>query len=158
MSLRGFCIHHSDNGRRARAEDADVHRAVEVLGVEVSVGKACISGRVRDIRRRLGTLLDDLLPPVARPALWRRLLRRVGPTVRARAVDAAFIALFDEHLPGSHHVSLCSLGSTSVSGEQVLPEKAMREVIAGALDDAYCVLLPHEAARRAEQYRAFWAD
>ena len=34
----------------------------------------------------------------------------------------------------------------------------MRELIAGALDDAYCVLLPHEAARRAGQIRAFWTD
>ena len=158
MSLSGFRIHRSDDDRRARAEDTDVDRGMEVLGVEVSVGKACISGRVRDIRRRLGVLLDDLLPQAARLALWGRLLRWARPTVRARAVDAAFIALFDEHLPGSHHVSLCSLGGTSVSGEQVLPEEAMREVIAGALDDAYCVLLPHEAARRAEQHRVFWAD
>ena len=155
MSLRGFRIHSSNDDQRARAEDADVDRDMEVLGVEVSAGKACISGRVRDTRCKLGVLLDDLLPQAAQPALWRRLLRRAGPTVRARAVDAAFIALFDEHLPGSHHVFLRSLGGTSVSGEQVLPEEAMREVIAGALDDAYCVLLPHEAARRAEQHRAF---
>ena len=74
MSLRGFRIYNSDDDRRARAEDADVDRAMKVLGVEVSVGKACISGRVRDIRRRLGALLDDLLPPTARPALWDRLL------------------------------------------------------------------------------------
>ena len=155
MSLHGFRIYHSDDDRRARAKDADVDRGMEMLVVEVSVGKACISGRVRDIRRRLSALLDDLLPPAARPALWGRLLRWAGPTVRARAIDAAFIALFAEHSPGSHHVSLCSLEGTSASGEQVSPEEAMRGLIAGALDEAYCVLLPHEVARRAEQHRAF---
>ena len=45
-----------------------------------------------------------------------------------------------------------------MSGDRVLPEEAMRELIAEALDDAYCVLLPHEATRRAEQHGAFWAD
>lgn len=90
--------------------------------------------------------------------LCGRLLHWARPTVRIRAVEAKFIALFNEHLPSSHRVFLCSLGSTSVSGEQVSLEEAMRELISGALDDAYCVLLPHEAARRAERHRVFRAD
>lgn len=158
MALYGFRIHRSDDDRRARAEDADVDRGMEVLGVEVSAEKACISGRVDDLRRKLGVLLDDLLPPTARPALWKRLLCWPGATVRARAVDAAFIALFQEHSPGSRQVSICCMGGTRMSGDRILPEEAVREVIASALDDAYCVLLPREATRRAEQHRAFWAD
>ena len=158
MALREFRIHRSDDDRRARAEDADVDRGMEVLGVEVGAEKACISGRVDDLRRKLGALLDDLLPPVTRLTLWTRLLRWARPTVRARADDAAFVALFHEHSPRSHHISLCSMAGTRASGERVSPEEAMRELIAGALDDAYCVLLPHEAARRAEQHRTFWAD
>lgn len=155
MSPHEFRIHRSDDDRRARAEDADVDRGMEVLGAEVSTEKACISGRVDDLRRRLGILLDDLLPPTARPALWKRLLRWPGATVRAKAVDAAFVALFQEHSPGSRHIFLCCMGGTRMSGDQILPEEAMREVIARALDDAYCVLLPYEAKHRAEQHRTF---
>ena len=158
MSLRAFRIHWSDENRRARAGDADVDRAMEALDVEVSAEEACISGSVQDLRCRLDALLNDLLPPAPRPASWDRLLRWTGPAVRARAVEAALVALFHEHSPGSHRISLYAMGSTSVSGERVSPEEAMRELIAGVLDDVYCVLLPHEAARRAEQHRAFWAD
>ena len=158
MSLQGFRIYRSDEDRRARAGEADVDRAMEVLGVEVGAEKACIPGGVRDLRRRLDALLDDLLPPASRLGLRDRLLRWTGLTLRARAADAALVTLFNEPSPDPRCLALCSMGGIRASGERVSPDEAMRGRIADALDDAYCVMLPHEAARRAELRRAFWAS
>ena len=129
-------------------------RALEVLGVKIGAGEGCISGCVQDLRRGLEALLDKLLPPAARPGLSERVLRWVGLTVRARAANAALVALFHERSPSPHCVALCATGGTHASSEQVSPEEAMRGCIADALDDAYCMMLPHEAARRAELHRA----
>lgn len=158
MFLQAFRIHRSDENRRARAEEADVDRAMEMLGVEVGAETACIPADVRGLRRRLDALLDDLLPPASRSGLGERLLRWTGLTLRARAADAALVALFHGDSPDPHCVALCSHGGVRALRERVSPEETMRGLIADALDDAYCIMLPHEAARRAELHRAFWAS
>ena len=158
MFPQAFRIHRSGEDRRARAEEADVDRAMEMLGVEVGAETACILADVRSLRRRLDALLDDLLPPVSRPGLGKRLLRWTGLTLRARAADAALVALFHGASPDPRCLALCSIGCVRALGERVSPEEAMRGRIADALDDAYCMMLPHEAARRAELHRAFWAS
>ena len=159
MFQQGPRIHRSDEDRRARAWDADVDRAMEVLGVEVGAEEArIVVGTVQDLRRKLDALLDDLLPPVARPSVRERLLHWAGLAARARATDAALFVLFGERSPEPRCIALSSAGGVHASGEQVSPEESMRGLIANALDDAYCVMLPHEAARRAELHRAFWAS
>ena len=133
MSLQRFRIHRSEEERRARAEDADVNRAMEVLDVKVGAEEACISGSVQDIRCRLDAILDDLLPSTAQPALVGRVVRWARLSPRAKATDAAFVALFHEHLPASRSVTLCSTGGRHTSGEQVSAEEGMRGLIADAL-------------------------
>jgi len=148
MFQQAFRIHRSDEDRRARAEEADVDRAME----------ACIPGGVRDLRRRLDALLDDLLPPASRPGLGERLLRRAGLAARARAADMAMATLLGGCPPGTRLIAVYFGGGVRAPGERVSPEEALRGRIADALDDAYCVMLPHEAARRAELHRAFWSS
>ncbi len=53
MFQQAFRVHGSDEDRCARAEEADVDRAMEVHGVEVGADQACIPGGVRDLHRRL---------------------------------------------------------------------------------------------------------
>ena len=157
--LQGFRIHNSEEERLARPSHTDVDRALEVLGAEADAKEARISGSVQDLRRRLDALLDDLLPPASLPGPARRLLRWMGLGTRARAADAALVTLLIEGCPpGTRHVAVCFGESVHASGKCTSPGQAMREHIADALDDAYCVMLPHEAARRAELHRAFWAE
>ena len=153
-----FRIHRSDEVRVARSGQADVGRAMEVFGAEAGAEEARIQGGIQEIRRRLDTVLDDLLPPAARPGLAEWLLHWAGLGLRARAADAALATLLHEIPPGTRHVAICVGASVRASGERVTPGQVMREHVAAALDDAYCVLLPHEAARRAELHRAFWAS
>ena len=155
--LQGFRIHGSDEERVARSAQADVDRAVEVLGAEADTAEARISGSVQDLRRRMDALLDDLLPPASLPGQRERLLRWMGLSTRAKAADAAMATLFQRVTPGTRHVAMCFKGGVHAFSGRVSPEQAMREHMADALDDAYCVLLPHEAARRTELHRAFWA-
>ena len=158
MFQQAFRIHRSDEDRRARAQEADVDRAMQVLGVEVGAEEACVPGGVRDLRRRLDALLDDLLPPASRPGLGGRLLHRAGLAARARAADTALATLLGGCPPGTRLIGICFGGGVRAPDERVPPEEALRGRIADALDDAYCVMLPHEAARRAELHRAFWAS
>lgn len=153
-----FRIHCSYEDRCARVRHADVDRALEALGAEVSAEQACISGDVRSLRRRLDDLLDDLLPPAYRPGIGTRLLRWAGFTARARAADAALAALFGECSPQARHLCLRFVSDVQAPSQRSSPDASMRGHIADALDDAYCVMLPHEAARRAELHRAFWAS
>jgi hypothetical protein len=158
MFQQAVRIHRSDEDRRTRAEEADVDRAMEVLGVMVSAEEACIPGGVRDLRRRLDALLDDLLPPASRPGLGERLLRRAGLAARARAADMAMATLLGGRPPETRLIAVCFGGGVRAPGERVSPKQTLRGRIADALDDAYCVMLPHEATRRAELHRAFWAS
>ena len=152
-----FRIHRSDEERVARSGQADVSRAMEVLGAEAGAEEARIQGGIQEIRRRLDTVLDDLLP-AARPGLAEWLRHWAGLGRRARAADAALATLLHEIPPGTRHVAVRVGASVRASGERVTPGQVMREHVAAALDDACCVLLPHEAARRAELHRAFWAS
>ena len=81
----------------------------------------------------------------------------MGFGTRTRTADAALATLFHGTPPGTRHIAIFFGESVRASGEHTPSEQAMREHVADALDDAYCVLLPHEAARRAELHRAFWA-
>ena len=156
--LQGVRIHRSDEERLARRAQADVDRALEVLGAEVDIGEARISGSVQDLRRRMDALLDDLLPPASLPGAPGRLLRWTGLTTRAKAADAAMATLFHGAPPGTRHIAVCFGGGVYASGGRISPRQSMREHVANALDNAYCVMLPHEAARRAELHRAFWSS
>ena len=150
-------IHRSDEERLARAAQADVDRALEVLGAEADAAEARISGSVQDLRRRLDALLDDLLPPAAPPGPGGRLLRWMGLSVRARAADTALATLFQGVPPGTRHIAMCFGEGVHAFNGRVSPEQNVREHVADALDDAYCMLLPHEVARRAALHRSFWA-
>ena len=154
MFQQAFRIHRSDENRHARAQETDVDRAMEALGVEVGAEEACIPGGVRDLRRRLDAPLDDLLPPASRPSMGERLLRRAGVAARARAADMALATLLGEWPLGTRLVAVCFGAGVHAPDERVPPEEALR----GRIADAYCVLLPHEAARRAELHRAFWTS
>lgn len=156
--FQGFRIHRSDEERVARSVQADVDRTVEVLGAEADTEGARISGSIQDLRRRLDALLDDLLPPASLPGPGKRLLRWMGLGTRAKAADAALATLLHGAPPGTRHITVCFGQGVHSSGERTPSEQAMREHVANALDDAYCVMLPHEAARRAELHRAFWAE
>lgn len=158
MFQQAFRIHRSDEDRRALAEEAEVDRAMEVLGVEVGAEEAYIPGGVRDLRRRLDVFLDDLLPPASRPGLGERLLRRAGLAARARAADVAMATLLGGCPPEIRVIAVYFGGGVRASGERVSPKETLRGCIADALDDSYCVMLPHEAARRAELRRTFWAQ
>ena len=155
--LQGFRIRNSEEERLARPAQADVDRALEVLGAEADAKEARISGSVQDLRRRLDALLDDLLPPASLPGPRERLLRWMGLSTRAKAADAALATLFQGVTPGTRHIAMCFGGGIHAFSGRVSPEQDMREHVADALDDAYCMLLPHEATGRAELHRAFWA-
>lgn len=155
---QGFRIHRSDKERGARQAQADVDRALEVLGTEADAGEACISGSVQDLRRRLDALLDDLLPPASLRGPGGRLLRWMGLGMHAKAADAALATLLHRAPPETRHITICFGEGVHASGKRTPSERAMREHVADALDDAYCLLLPHKAARRAELHRAFWAE
>ena len=130
-----------------------------MLGAEADAAEARISGSIQDLRRRLDALFDDLLPPAVLPGPGERLLRWIGFGRRAKAADAALATLLHGGCPpGTRHVAVCFGGGIHAFGERVSSEQAMREHVADALDDAYCMMLPHEAARRAELHRAFWAS
>ena len=156
--FQGLRIHRSEEERLARTAQADVDRALEVLGAKADAAEARICGSVQDLRRRLDALLDDLLPPVAPLGPRERLLRWMGLGTRAKAADAALATLFHGAPPGTRHIAVCFGGGVHASSGRVSPEQDMREHVADALDDAYCVLLPHEAARRAALHRSFWAS
>lgn len=142
--------------RLAREGQADVDRAIDVLGAE----GGRIFGDVRDLRRRWDALLDELHPPPPPPTCWSRWLRRMGLGVRARAADAGLAALFHDIPVGVRAIGVqCgpSVAGAAPGAAARSPDECLRSRIAWALDDAYCVLLPHEAARRAELRRCFWA-
>lgn len=149
-AMGGFRIYGSWEERLAREGHADVDRAIEVLGSE----GGRISGNPRDLRRRWDVLLDELYPPPTPPTRREDWLRRLGFGARARAADAGLAALF-----GAMPVGVQQIGTQcGASAAGMSPEECMRSRIAEALDDAYCVLLPHEAGRRAELRRRFWAS
>lgn len=123
---------------RSRQMQADVDRAIEILGAE----NGSISGTVRDLRKRIDALLDELFPDANS---WRRALRWMGLTKRTKAADTAISTL------------LLQQSAVGASFVEISTEEAdfLRPLIADALDDAYCVLFPHEAAGRAERERSF---
>lgn len=151
-----FRICGSPEEREARVHHADVDRALDVLGAE----GGCIGGSIRDLRRRWDALLDELHPAPAPPSPWDRLLHRLGMDRRARAADAGVASLFGQLPVGVDGYTLQYLGGTAITERgtrRVSPEECLRSRLADALDDAYAVLLPHEAARRAELRRRFFA-
>ena len=54
-----FRIHRSDEGRLTRQAQADVNRALEVLGTEADAAEARICGGVQSFRRRLPYLICE---------------------------------------------------------------------------------------------------
>lgn len=150
-----FRIRGSPEEREARAHHADVDRALDVLGAE----GGRVVGSARDLRRRWDALLDELHPPPP-VAPWNHLLHRIGRGRRTRAADTGLAALFDRLPFGVEWIALeCGGGEalTERGIRRLSAEECLRSRVADALDDAYAVLLPHEAARRAELRRRFFA-
>ena len=137
---------------RTRGAQADVDRAMEMLGIELTDDEARIGGSVHEVRRRLDALLDDLFPLPRPRSRLARLLHRMGFTPRARAADAALDALLRSPAPGVKGMMLRILGGWSVAG-RVSPEEAARNHIVIALQDAYDVLAPYEPAAAACRIR-----
>ena len=153
---QGFRLYPPGCDSRARGEQFDVDRAIEVLCIELAGESNGTTGTVRDVRRRMDVLLNDLFPPISQTHLHERLSDFLGFSVRARAVDAAVATLLRDCPPGTRTILPFYLTGNDLPDVRRSLEQEIRAHVADALDDAYCVMLPYEASRRSKLQLAFW--